>query len=337
MEKHSVNQSITDNIQSRIGHDVNLVKYISSQLLLSENAVYKRIKGTTPYTVKEVCILAKNLGISVDALIQVNDKNFSYSFQAIGSEKMSPVTYLKNIASDALKLDVDTAKIKYASNEFPIMQYFAFPKLNYFKFYLWSWTNWKHVDLIKEKIVFDGSTQEIQEFLYLSKEIYSQYVSIPSTEYVCFNSLHNTIKQIKYFAEIDAFANPDEPIELCEELDKMIHHLERMAKAGKKFFPGKDPNNDSADFHLYNNEIIQSNNICLLSSSNYNKFFITLDNPNTLEIDNMEFINYVDNWFESMKRFAEPLGKEAEKNRLIYFNMLRSDISSFRQFLDSKN
>jgi len=199
--------------------------------------------------------------------------------------------------------------------------------------YLWSRTNWKQDDISEGKITFDHTAKEMQEFLYLSNEIYTQYISVPSTEFICFNSLHNTVQQIKYFTQIAAFAISAEPLGLCDELQGLIHHIEQMAKAGKKFKLGKEANNISGDFQLYNSEIIQSNNLCLLSSSNFNKVFITLDNPNTVEMDNMMFIKYVDNWFESMKFFAEPLGKESEKTRLIYFNNLNSKIDNLRQFL----
>ena len=130
MSIYSLHQSITENIKTRIGEDENLVKYISSQLLLSDNAAYKRIKGITPFTLEEACVLAKHLGISLDALVQMSDDNFSFSFRAVGNNKIDPVSYLKNIAADSLKLDLSTAQIKYASNEFPITQYICFPKLN---------------------------------------------------------------------------------------------------------------------------------------------------------------------------------------------------------------
>ena len=336
MKDNTINNRIANNIKSRISTETNVVKFISQHLFLSENAVYKRIKGITPFTLQEAAILSNELGISIDALVEVGENNFSFSSIAMGGTVLNPVSYLHNLAKDSTKLDLETAHIKYASNEFPILQYFGFPRLNYFKFYLWSWTNWNRGEINQNKICFERSMQKMQEFHYLAGEIYNLYLTIPSTEFICLNSLHNTIQQIKYFSQIGNFETQSEAWELCKEISIFIDHLEDMAKSGRKFIRGKENDGPSSSFRLFNNEIIQSNNVCIISSDRYNKLFLTLDNPNTLEIDNSKSIQYVERWFDTMKKYAEPLGKESEKTRLIFFSRLRKSIDHLKYFLESQ-
>lgn len=330
-----VNDNIISNVKKRLGPTENVVRFLSECLSLSENAAYKRARGITPFTLEETITVANEIGLSIDAIVSSNNKNLSFTLGSLDSESLSISTYLKKFAGLASQIDLNSAHIYYASNEFPILHYFSFPRLNYFKFYMWSRTNWKQDASVKSKFSFEESISQFQEFYYLSREIYNAYLDIPSTEFICYNSLDNTIQQVKYFTEIGAFKTKEEAVLLCEELGLFLDHLDRMAKSGRKFLPGVEDKNFSSSFNLYNNEIIQSNNVCLVSSAELSRLFITLDNPNVLETDNPSIIDYITKWFDTMKKFAQPLGREVEKNRLIYFNKLHSSIESLKHFISS--
>ena len=327
-------KNITQHIESRLGSKKAAIQFLSESLSISENAAYKRANGTTPYTLEEVVVIADSLAVSIDALLQSGNKSISFTIDALNKRDLSISNYLKRFITLAEKISLSETHIYYASNEFPLLQYFAFPRLNYFKFFMWSRTNWKQDAAINTTFSYKDSLSKHQEFYYLSREIYQAYLNIPSTEFICFNSLDNTIQQIKYFVEIGAFSNKEEAVALCDELEAFVVHLNNMAMSGKKFAP--DGEWGTSSFFLYNNEIIQSNNVCLVDSAHLSRLFITLDNPNTLETDNPGLIDYTRRWFETMKKFALPLGREVEKNRLIYFNKLNSYIDNLRHFVNAQ-
>lgn len=59
-----------ERIRKKLLPDQNLVHEIGNLLYMQKDATYRRIKGTTPLTLKELKILSNTFDISIDELLK---------------------------------------------------------------------------------------------------------------------------------------------------------------------------------------------------------------------------------------------------------------------------
>lgn len=326
-----------EQLKLKIGAEENLVDIVSEVLNLSQNAAYKRIKGMTSLHMDDLVILTNHFGVSLDQLILNRKANVLFQFRNLEGIPTSYSNYLEpmvGLSKAANRIPSELIKMYYATNELPIYYYFPFRAINYFKYYNWAWSNWE-LELIKDKkLSLNKPLNPQDQFSTITDFLSEAYYKVDSIDFLSRTALYNTTQQIKYFQSIDQYENNDAPFEVCEALRQVLKHTMHMAEHGKKFKPGETPSDDQPNYFLFHNEIVQSNNVSVLTTPFGNHTFVTLDNPNILYTQNPLMNDYVLKWIEKLKKGSVSLSKSSEKSRIQFFKSLFNEIEKTEEELN---
>ncbi len=333
----NIQVKIFQEIEKKIKGKKKVLDEVAKVLQLSTNAAYKRIKGITNLNLDDLIALTYHFEISLDQLILNKDENVLFQFSNLKkaptsySEYLQPLLELANVA----KNDPHHCKLFYATNELPIHYYFGFKEINHFKYYSWAWSNWGFNQIKNKKLSLQYPMNPKDHFSQMTNVICETYFQIPSIEFLSQTALYNTMQQIKYFLSIGKYEHDEDPFKICSSLRKMLKHFSAMAESGKKFSFGEKPTQNSPDFLLFHNEMIQANNISTLVTPFGNHSFVTFDNPNTLYTKNLLMTDYSLQWFEKLKKGSIALSKSSEKSRIQFFNYLFHTIDKTEDELKS--
>lgn len=333
----NVQAKIFEEVEKKIKGKEKLHQIISRILQIGPNAAYKRIKGTTTLNFREVIILSQHFEISLDALILNYEHNIIFKFSNISNQINTYSEYLQpllGLAEMTNHFPSDSFEVYYATNELPIFHYFDFKYLNYFKYYIWKRSNWD-VEL-EDKLSFKNHIQPNDQFLDITDKISKGYYNVRSVEYLSANAIYNTLQQINYIHSINKYESSEEAFLVYQDLRDLLKHLSKMAKTGKKFRPGDEPNEDGPSYSLFYNQIIQSNNISLIKTPLGNHTFTTFDNPNVLHSEDDRIMKYTLDWFEKLKISSYELSNSSEKNRIQFFDNLYKKIDAAEEELRLK-
>ncbi len=289
--------------------------------------IYKKIKGETLLSVAELITIMQRFHISFDQFVIDRKTNVEFYFPYLDHPVKGFLDYvvpLHNIVEEFSF--IPDINIYYATAELPFFYYYMSKPITAFKFYSYAHTTWQLPGYINRKF----NAEEFSEFVYLDPYIngvINKYYKMPNTELWNIHILNNTLNQIRTFVRSGLFEVPDYALFLLDELRTLMKHVCTMAKHGKKFIMGKpEPNQESADFYLYHNEIAHTNNTLLVMSKKMNAVFTAFDNPNFIISRNPAIVEHSYNWIKSIKQHSQPVTKDAKSNRLYLFDQIERRI-----------
>ncbi len=289
--------------------------------------IYKKVRGDTLLSLPEIIAVMQRFHISFDQFVIDSKTNVEFFFPYLNNPIKRFVDYVaplhKIVEEFALLPDIE---IYYATAELPFFYYYMSKPITAFKLYSYAHTTWQLPGYIDRKY----NAEEFTEFVHLDPYIdgvIHNYYKMPNTELWNINILNNTLNQIKTFLRSGLFEKPEYSLVLLDELRKLMKHVCSMAKHGKKFVLNKtEPNDHSADFVLYHNEIAHTNNTLLVLSKHMNAVFTAFDNPNFIISRNPALVEHTFNWMKSIKQHSQPVTKDARNNRLYLFDQIEKRI-----------
>ena len=233
-------------------------------------------------------------------------------------------TYLKQLDQELKQVQqLPSCKLLYATNEFPIFYTSLSPQLVQFKLCMWERTFWEKQ--ANSNKLFSLEKLE-DETLKLAEDVMKRYHSLDSEEYWSIRLTDNTLYQINYAMESGLFENPQDVLILCEQLKKVLKHVELLAKSGRKTLSSKQKESALPEFKLYLNDL--PTNILLLASSKKKSFlFVAFDNPNFIKTDHQKLCAYTQLWFDKLRKKSLLLSRSAERTRKTFFMDLKKEVT----------
>lgn len=320
-----------DMLKERCRRDgTDLVYTLTQVLSLDKSAIYKRLDGSKILSLEEVILIQEYFQLPEYFFTSNASTVIPFRFGMLEKQPESVVGYLRPIYDQLMQLrTMDQVSITYASSEIPLFNYFQFPELTYFKFYIWARTIWEMPHYRNR--TFDVSTvlsAEEDSFKDMVHQLRQAYSAIPSTEYWSVNILDNTINQIRFYAETDNFTDPRMCGQLMDQLDQLISGMEETARLGHK------PGEKEANFHLYHNEITHTNNTILVEHAGQPiQTYCSFDNPNFLTTDYSQFCLYTRQWFDKLRKGSTYLSVAGGRQRVKYFRELRRRLQEGKDLL----
>lgn len=229
MSMNQFNTILNRRIEELFERKANAVEKLSEYLHLGNHAIYRRLKGETPFTLEEACILASKLNISLDALAFSRDEVALCTPNFYNDQPNSFSKFLKDLLRKFESImHLEDVKMYYTSKGLPFFLYLIQPELLAFKLFVWEVGSWNS-DRINGK-QFDFNMLSTED-LMLAKKIYKCYCHIPSFE--AWNSaiLDSTFEQIQYIDDIGLFKNRNVKYELLNALDAVVDRASKMANA----------------------------------------------------------------------------------------------------------
>ena len=224
-------QALLSEIQKVFPKKSIMVNTLSDILSIEKGAVYRRLRQDVPFTFNEIVVIAKNLNISLDGLVGIeNYKSFMYQLRLV--DFLSPQDadyyvlnrYIKFLRTINNSENSETASI---SNVLPHDLFCGFNYLLMFYLFVWNY----HYNKEKPKPFHHISISP--DMKSLLSEYMMEIKNINKTYFVFDNGLFRFfVDRVIYFNSIRLIEKED-VLKIKEDLHSMLDNLEKMAITGQ--------------------------------------------------------------------------------------------------------
>ncbi len=330
MDSLSKQQLLFQHIKSILPSHLSLIDEIADILNISNDSVYRRVRGEKPITLDEVAKLASHYKLSLDQFLHLKTDSFIFTgrlanesvhvFESWMHETLKQVSYINSFTHKHMY---------YLAKDLPLMQQFLVPELTAFKSFLWR-KSILHYDEMKGAKFSLKTINE--EHILLGNKIIDAYNQVPSTEIWHIESINSTIRQIEFYRESHVFERDEDIKVLYESVLKLINHLELQAEAGLKFRIGEKPKTNSAAYNLFNNELVLGDNTVLAEMDEMKITFLNHSVINYVSTRDIEFNAHMQDAIKNLVRKSTQLSQVGEKERSRFFNRIRDKIRQAARF-----
>ena len=323
-KSESAQLKLFNDIKSRLPAYISLVDEVSTLLDLSADSAYRRIRGEKLLTMEELCVLCQKYQISLDAYLNISSGIILFKGNLVQPGTFRFDAYLQNMLGVLKNANsFSNRKMYYLAKDIPPFHHYQFPLIAAFKIFFWMKSLFQFPEFLtvkfKEGIIDD-------HLLEIGKQIYLEYIKIPSTEIWNAETINSTIRQINVYNDMGEFENHSVYNLLLDTLHEEINHFEKETDAGYKYYYGKEMKGVNNTFNIYVNEVILGDNTILFQSDESRKVFISHNILNYLGTSDSDFCNYTHNSLHNLMKKSTLISGTGEKERKMFFNSLRNRI-----------
>ena len=191
-------------IKEGIPPNRSMVDELNEILGITNDGVYRRMRGETPLTFDETAKLCKHYGMSFDMFVETSRNTVLFDYISTQNTENFMANYFSGIQSklSAVK-KMELKKIVYACEGIPIFYYFNFEELTRFKLFFWE----KSVLEIPEMKSKGYSQLPVDDgMIKQAKELVKLYNTIPVTEIWNDETVNGNIKQLEFAWDTGMFA-----------------------------------------------------------------------------------------------------------------------------------
>jgi len=296
-----------------------LVSVIEEKLNIERESASRRLSGRVQFTIRELGILAYELDISLDNLLQPEEYNSVPFMMQAPFTAHSMDILIEQMGKNVSKLESicnKTSEIGSIFNSLPAEFYIPHPNLAKFMHFKWGhyFIGSKEFDKY-ESWKIPRSILDIHDRIMA---LHGEYKKI-----VCFwdiSLIWNLVKDIEYFLQIHAINRTDAEL-IQQDLFEMLDNVEAIAKGTRK-------DNLSPEFNFYISSVhlgmtysyFLSNISC---ASSFNTYFMR-----SIFSENHETCMKVRDWIISMKKVSTLISGSGEKERILFFEEQRKIVNS---------
>lgn len=329
-----VQQRIFDEIKKQLPKDEKIAAVLMNTLFLSQDAVYRRLRGDVPLTIYETKTLCNAYNISFDEIDAYKKGVVTFNYlplDRIGLNFESWLTGLRDGLQQIKKLE--NTKMTMSINDTPIFQLFNLPHLTRFKFFFWAKTYLKipayeHEMFKREKID--------KKVLMIGIEAHNIYNSIPTTEIYSPETLRGTMRQIQYYLDAHLFEEPSYALELIDNLMDLVRHMKVQAEIGRKFPRGNEAPSAGNPIEMYFNETYISDNTYLVKSDSGSFVYLTHNIMNYLNSTDPYYIQESEFVLEKLINNSNLISQVNVKDRNRFFAELEGNVRAFRNKVEAQ-
>ena len=318
----SIQEIFIKKLKDSVSPSVSLAEELADLLKVSTDSAYRRLRGETEFTLKEVYALSKHYNISIDSLFSFKDDYVTCNYIKLTDSVDNFEKYLSGIAKQTKPLlQLDNCKIIYAAEEIPIFHSMGPEPVRAFKLFYWQRSVLNVPEYQSKKFALDIIPKKIMN---IGAEIYDMYTKIPSVEIWTDKTILTTVKQIEFYFESGAFKNKEDALHILEHMHKMADTMNGWAEhENKDLKTGKQQS-----FWLYNSDLIIGTNAIHIETSHFNSSFISFNTMNSLTTSNQSFCEEIEHWMKNLMKKSTLISGSAEKQRFRFFNEMHKHISA---------
>lgn len=310
-------------IKSALPANISLVDELADLLNVSNDSVYRRMRGETQLSIEEIAAICKHFKISFDAFINSeNDGSVNFTYHQLSSHVNTFREYLQGIKNDLdqiMKFPENDRQIIFAAEDIPVFQHFAHPYLTAFKIFYWN------KSILNAKGYEDNKFETAHidtDLLQIASDIYERYSKINSIEIWSDDTVNSTLKQIEFYWDSGAFKSKQDALKVCEEVNLMFARISKQAELDVKLDSNNKPASTEPNYLLYHSDVMIGNN-CVLSSMGGRKgAYISYHTFNVMLTTNANFCNETELWLKNLIRKSNLISGVAEKQRYRYFKRI---------------
>ena len=325
MEGSEVQLQFFNYLKSILPRHVSLVDTVTNILNLSQDSVYRRIRGETPLPLGELKLLCEKYNISLDQVLQLKNNSIVFRDPSMDMDDKDFGLYLKGIIQQLNHLNSFSKKeMFYLSKDLPIFYFFHFPELAAFKMFFWIKSIFHHPDYRGKN--FSIAEYPYRDYFLLGQQIIKLYNEIPSVEILNLESINSTIRQIEHYRDSGFFESKEDLETVVNSMDMLLQHIQKQVEKGQKFVYGAGEAGYRASIKFYINEVILGNNTILFEMDGKRLSFINHIVLHYLITADEKFCARVFQNFHTLVASSTLISETGEKERNRFFKSLRERV-----------
>ncbi|MCE3295890.1 MAG: hypothetical protein K0R65_1604 [Crocinitomicaceae bacterium] len=329
-----IQEKLIDAIKDKIQGEDSLGKALADVLNLSLDAVYRRCRGETAFTIFEVRKLCSHYGISFDALMDVRSDHVVFSYNSLSEYDFSLDRYLESILEGVKAVkNLPGATLTLTVKDTPLFQFLNFPHLLRFKLYFWAKS---FLNVEEYKNAQFGYEKISEKTFQTGKEILQVYNMIPSKEIYDFDFLRGFIRQIQYYFDAYLFKDPNYALKLLNEMQELLNHMKAQISIGKKFMYGTHPPASGNEYEVYLNQTIITDSTYCFHSEAGSGLYLTHNMMNFLHTKDLNYVGESEQILHKLLENSSLISKVNEKERNAFFYKLERSIQLCKQKIEAE-
>lgn len=307
------------------------VEALSTLLQIGKDGIYRRLRGESILTPKEITRIAQKFNISLDTLLFAESDQVIFSYSLFTHPVTSIQDYVQEVYEQASRVaTLSNVQVHYAAQEIPVFLFYGSPEIFRLKVYIYAHTYWQLPAFRTTPFSFDLIPERIYE---TARQTANLYNTLPCEEIWRPSLLDNTLSQIRLLVNAGLFADPADSLVLLDALQTLLDHAKEMAEKGIKSTLGTSVDEKGAPYQLLYNEYASTNDTILLEAEQGALLFTSFGMPNFLKTSDERLLWQIRRWFRGLAANSTSLTRHDAKSRDRFFDDLAIKIRKTREQL----
>jgi len=311
-------ENLTDNMPP----GSNVARTLSDILNVSPESAYRRLRGETSFDLRELLILRKEFGISIDGLID-NDEIISIRMRSLFGEQNSIDSYLTDLRDEFSSLSRQDPHLHCVAADIPIFRLLAYESLSSFKLFYWQKSILGKKELHSRTFGKDWISLSNSD---ICKSIAKKYADCPSVEIWNEQTVNGTLKQVEYYSDCGFFADEDALYAVYNDIVRLILDISIDSRIGYKHANNGRITNSS--YALWNCELVIDNNTVFIQNNREQILAIGFNSFNSFKCSHPAMIKEYQGWLNSMLSRSVLLSGQADKHRIHFIKQMLDRIEA---------
>jgi hypothetical protein len=330
MNSPDLQQILFDAIKNTFFNGEKLSDVIQTDLNISSDAAYRRIRGDVPLTIYETKILTEKYRLSFDNIGEFQKDKVIFDYKPLSDIEFNFAGYLTSLRDTLRQVKLkDNPHLYISVKDTPILQLFNFPHLTRFKFFFWAKSFLRIEDYKDTKFAYEKIDPKV---LAIGIETHNLYNSMPTSELYSPETLQGTLRQIEYYFDSDLFEDTNYVIVLLDNLLELSSHLQKQAEIGHKFVYGNEPNTaEATKINMYYNATYLPDNTYYIEYEDSGHTIFTHNIMNTIRTADPVYNKDTKMILDRLMDNSTLISVTASKERNKFFSSLNKKIINFKK------
>ena len=320
-------------VQARLENEELIVDKVAELLKLSRDSAYRRIRGITDLSLREMVVLARYYGIGLNTLLGEHENTvvfhkrpFIKTLDDFKNHLIGELQEMENIAS------YSDHHVSIQARDIPVFHLFGFPKLAAFQLYTWLKSIY---DFSKIEGLHYNLDQIPNDLIEITQKQHQAYLALNCSEIWNDATVLSLLNQIEYYYEAGLLSSKEETLILCEEIHQMMKMIYHQALRGKKL-----KNRDVVEFGTinykmhYHEVLLTDNHILAEFNRNQRRYFIPYAGINSLKSGDPIFNRNIHDFIKAQTKKSSLISDISEKERNKFFIRIKNRIDRLKSRIE---
>jgi hypothetical protein len=322
MDKN-IQQYFFEIVKSKISGNHSCPAEVGGLLDISMSSAYRKIRGETKITFKELRILCNHFSISMDEILNYSPQKgifFQFADSAIWENNRTRyIHYIENLYETLADHLSSTAngELFCTACDIPIYHLVNFPELLFFKFYS------EHIpDISDISYSYFCSQLDKDAIVKSCEQITKAYMQIPSKEIWTYRTIEPMLQSIEYYEDTVSLDKKTASL-LLDQLLELIDTIKKYADTGSK-------RNGKTPFYMYLCPVDIKHDLILFSQNGKLTCAIALFINNNAVSNDMPVCDMAEKWINGLISKSVLVKGTSGKERRHFFHTLTDRINSVK-------
>ena len=316
---------IFDEIRARIPIESTWSRELAKTLHLGRDAIYRRERGEVQLTLKEVELLCKKFGISLDKYLLADQYAVVFKHTSLNRDDLyNYKQYLDQLLKHLHMIhSCQRKEIIFCADDIPIFHFMDFPELTYFKLYTWNQAV-LNLGTPFEAFVYELKKQNLEPTF---KKLHEIYQAIPSREIWTKSTISPFLELLAYYQSINSFQSEQSIITLNRQLKQLVENLKAWTMGQEK--------QSGVGFDLYVSPVNLGLSQMVCQFDEKQSVSVKLYTINSIATMDKNYVEETIDWIRGILNKSSCLSRLSEKERIFFFKDMEQSVAGIAEKISS--